>query len=47
MKLQEEEVESVHLWSVDEINRRIQENEKICPDSIVAYKEFLKFGLLD
>jgi hypothetical protein len=41
MKLQEDEVEAIHLWTKEEILKKIEEGEKITPDGILAFKEFI------
>jgi isopentenyldiphosphate isomerase len=43
LTLQEEEVESVHMMSAEEIIRRIDAGEKFAPDSAYAFKEYIKF----
>ena len=49
--LQETEVESLHLWTKEELEANIKlveegsQEMKITPDSIQAYKEFRKCGI--
>ena len=48
LKLQKEEVESVHLMSLREIMERFKSGEKFTPDSIKACEEYIKInGFLD
>ena len=48
LKLQKEEVESVHLMSMREILERAENGEKFTPDSIHACKEYVRLkGFLD
>ena len=42
LKLQVEEVESVHLMTLEEILARYENGELFTPDSIFACKEYLK-----
>ena len=42
LKLQQEEVESVHMMSMHEIIERFERGEKFTPDSIYACKEYVK-----
>ncbi|KRX08997.1 NUDIX hydrolase domain protein [Pseudocohnilembus persalinus] len=42
LKLQESEVESVHLMSKQEILQKAENQEKIAPDSLKAFKELIK-----
>ena len=47
MKLQPDEVDEILLWSVEEIQRRIADGEKITPDGKLAFQQFLDLGILD
>ena len=48
LKLQKEEVESVHMMSMKEILERCKAGEKFTPDSIFACKEYVKLkGILE
>eukprot|EP00600_Ochromonadales_sp_CCMP1393_P005276 CAMPEP_0174969210 /NCGR_PEP_ID=MMETSP0004_2-20121128/8615_1 /TAXON_ID=420556 /ORGANISM="Ochromonas sp., Strain CCMP1393" /LENGTH=195 /DNA_ID=CAMNT_0016218633 /DNA_START=55 /DNA_END=642 /DNA_ORIENTATION=+ len=48
IKLQEEEVESVHMMSMKEILARFEAGESFTPDSLYACKEYVKLkGLLE
>ena len=38
VKLQEEEVADLLMWTKEEIDKKIEEGEKITPDSILAYQ---------
>ena len=42
LKLQEEEVESIHMMSLREIIERYERGEKFTPDSIYCCKEYVK-----
>lgn len=42
MKLQEEEVEYITLMTRDQIFKAIEEGQRFTPDSIQAFKEFIK-----
>lgn len=42
LKLQEEEVESVHMMTMDEILSRFESGEPFTPDSIAACKEYVR-----
>lgn len=43
LKLQVEEVESVHMMSAEEIIRRADTGEKFTPDSMHAFREYVKY----
>ena len=44
VKLQESEVESIHMWDKETIEEKISQGEKITPDSIYCFREFEKRG---
>jgi hypothetical protein len=44
LKLQKEEVESIHLMSMKEILDRFESGENFTPDSIYACKEYVKLN---
>ena len=43
LKLQEEEVESVHMMTMDEILERADSGEDFTPDSIHACREYVRY----
>ena len=43
LKLQVEEVESVHMMSMDEIIKRAETGENFTPDSVYACKKYIEF----
>ena len=47
IKPQDEEVESVSLMDVGEIERRLEKGEKFTPDSVMAWKELRRLKILE
>lgn len=44
LKLQEEEVESVHMMTIEEILQRSENGEDFTPDGIFAVRKYLEYA---